>query len=68
MDMVVKGRITHRRKTNDEQVRRVLHLRAEGWSQERIGEAVGVDQTNVSRILRRVPMYMTSFVSSHQGA
>ena len=42
----------HLTKYTDDQVRQVHDLRAQGWTQQRIADEIGMHQTNVSRILR----------------
>lgn len=59
-DMHSKGRAASNRKVSDAQIKETLKLRAEGWTQERIGEVLGMDQTNVGRVLRCIPKYMNS--------
>jgi hypothetical protein len=40
-------------KLNEEKIRKIFRLRAEGWSQERLGEEFGVSRTNIGHILSR---------------
>lgn len=49
-----KGEKNGRAKLTVAEVARVKELREEGLSQQRIADLVGIDQTNVSRILRGV--------------
>lgn len=46
-----KGQLNGRAKLNDACARAIRGLRAEGWTQQRIADLFGVDQTNISRIL-----------------
>lgn len=46
-----QGSTNGRAKLSESQAREVFRLRALGWSQQRIANEFGIDQTNVSRIL-----------------
>ena len=46
-----KGEKNGRAKITRADVGRIKELRGEGWSQQRIADLFGIDQTNVSRIL-----------------
>lgn len=60
-DMHAKGRAVTRRTVSDVQVKKTLALRSQGLSQARIAEELGMDQANVSRVLRNTPKYMKTF-------
>lgn len=47
----MKGERNGRAKITEADVARIKELRREGWTQQRIGELVGLDQTSISRIL-----------------
>jgi hypothetical protein len=45
------GEMNGRAKLTDEDARRVFGLRAQGWTNSRIGRELGVDRTTISRIV-----------------
>lgn len=49
-----KGTANGRAKINEKTVQEIFQLRSLGWSQQRIADLFGINQTNVSGILRGV--------------
>ena len=49
---LLRGERNGRAKLSDNDIRRLRALRADGWSQQKIGDELGVSQVQVSHILR----------------